>query len=72
MVRLGSVFKSQLCYYPHNVASLTGPPCNIISFPGTHVFAGPGLHDLISAYVNLDNTQLDLLLPKKTNNPNLL
>lgn len=72
VISMGSVFKPHLHYYPRNVASMTGPPCNIISYPGTHVFAGPGLHYLVPAYVNLDNTQLDFWLSKKTNNPNLL
>lgn len=30
--------------YYHSVVSITGRPCNIVSYPCTHAFAGPGLH----------------------------
>lgn len=29
---MGSAFKSQLCHHTHNVTSITGPLCNIISY----------------------------------------
>lgn len=43
----GLCFQIPLCYYTHKGASMPGRPCNIISYPGTHMLIEPGLHCLV-------------------------